>query len=316
MIVVRHAREGDASGILACLQAAFEPYRREYSEAGFHDTVLDADTLRARMAQMPVFVAARDGAIVGTIAANVLEDREGHIRGMAVAPSCQREGVGRRLLRRALDDLTAGGCKRATLDTTEPLTRAARFYESAGFSRTGNDGDFFGMPLHEYATALDTSFTIRESRLDDAPAITDVVNAAYVVERFFLEGDRINENEVRGCIGRGTFLVASTGGAPPSACVFLQQTGNGRTYLGLLAVDPREQKRRLGALVMAAAERYCRRRGDVAIDIRVVSLRTELPPFYEARGFVSCGTAPFEDPRLFKPAHFNLMSLALQACLP
>ena len=168
MIAVRHARESDAAGILECLQAAFEPYRRDYTDAGFLDTVLDADALRARMAQMSVFVAARDGRIVGTIAATVLDEREGHIRGMAVAPSCQREGVGRRLLRRALDDLTAAGCERATLDTTEPLTRAARFYESAGFSRTARSGDFFGMPLREYATVLDTSFAIREARLDDA----------------------------------------------------------------------------------------------------------------------------------------------------
>ena len=311
MIVVRHARESDAAGILECLHAAFEPYRRDYTEAGFHDTVLDPDTVRARLAQMSVFVAARDGAIVGTIATHVVDEREGHIRGMAVAPSSQREGVGRRLLRRALDDLTAAGCERATLDTTEPLTRAARFYESAGFSTTGRGGDFFGMSLHEYATPLDTSFAIREARLDDATAIRDVVNAAYVVERFFVEGDRINEDEVRGCISRGTFLVASPAAAPPAACVFLQRRGNARTYLGLLAVDPGVQKRRLAALIMAAAERCCRRRGDAAIDIRVVNLRTELPPFYEARGFVTCGTEPFEDPRLFKPAHFTLMTLAL-----
>ena len=310
MIVVRYARDTDASGLLGCLRDAFEPYRRDYSEAGFHDTILDAGMLRARMTQMSVFVAARDGAIVGTVATTVLGDGEGHIRGMAVAPSCHREGIGRRLLRRALDDLTAGGCDRATLDTTVPLATAARFYEAAGFSRTGRIGDFFGMPLHEHMMPLDASFTIREARLEDAAAIMDVINRAYLVERFFLDGDRINEEEVRSCLARGIFLVASQRGAEPAACVFLQRTGSDRTYLGLLAVDPGVQKRRLSALVMAAAERYCRRRGDAAIDIRVVNLRTELPPFYEARGFVTCGTAPFDDPRLFKPAHFTLMTLA------
>ena len=115
---------------------------------------------------------------------------------------------------------------------------------------------------------------------------------------------------MRGCIARGTFLLASPPAEPPAACVFLQRSGDARTYLGLLAVDPSVQKRRLAALIMAAAERCCRRRGDAAIDIRVVNLRTELPPFYEGRGFVTCGTAPFEDPRRFKPAHFNLMTLA------
>jgi GNAT superfamily N-acetyltransferase len=311
MIAVRPARESDAAGILHCLHAAFEPYRREYTQAGFRDTVLDADSLRARMTEMSVFVADGGGQVVGTIAAMPLDNGDGHLRGMAVVPASEGLGVGRRLLRRALDECTVSGCRRATLDTTEPLTRAARFYEAAGFARTGRRGDFFGIPRHEYAMPIDTSFSIRTAGVDDATAIRRVVNAAYLVERFFLDGDRIDDDEVRDCIGRGTFLLASRPDEPPSACVFLLPREHRRTYLGLLSVDPNVQKRRLGALVMAAAERHCRRRGDVAIDIRVVNLRTELPPFYQARGFVASGTEPFEDARLRRPAHFDLMTLAL-----
>lgn len=311
MIVVRYARDTDANGILGCLRDAFEPYRRNYTDAGFRDTVLDAESLRARMREMSVFVAERNGEVAGTIAATPHDNGDGHLRGMAVLPGREGEGIGRRLLRRALDECTIAGCSRVTLDTTEPLTRAARFYEAAGFAKTGRPGEFFGMPLHEYAMPLDTSVAIRIAGLEDATAIRRVVNAAYVVERFFLDGERIDDDEVRGCTGRGTFLLASRGGAPPSACVFLQPKQDKRSYLGLLAVDPEMQKRRLAALIMAAAERHCRLRGDVAIDIRVVNLRTELPPFYQARGFVASGTEPFEDPRLLKPAHFDLMTLAL-----
>ena len=79
----------------------------------------------------------------------------------------------------------------------------------------------------------------------------------------------------------------------------------------MLAVDPALQRRGLGSLMMAAAEYRCRARGDEAIDISVVNLRTELPPFYEARGFVETGTSPFDDPRAFKPAHFVKMVLPL-----
>ena len=67
----------------------------------------------------------------------------------------------------------------------------------------------------------------------------------------------------------------------------------------------------LGALMMDAAERRCRQQGDEAIEIRVVNLRTELPPFYLSRGFVETGVEAFEDPRLFKPAHFITMTLRL-----
>ena len=308
MVVIRHGREADVPGILNCLQTAFAPFRQDYSDAGFRDTVLDATQLRMRMTEMSVFVAERDTDIAGTVAAAIDGD-EGHLRGMAVLPSCEHAGVGRRLVRRALDELTVSGCRRATLGTTAVLVRAATFYESAGFTRTGRVRDFFGMPLYEYASPVDDAFSIREATLEDAAAIRRVINEAYRVERDFVKGDRIADGELRDLLTRGTFLVAARAGQPPSACVFLQPKNNGRTYLGLLAVDPAVQGCRLGALMMAGAERWCRQRRSAGIDIRVVNLRTELPPFYAARGFVPAGTEPFVDPRLLREAHFDLMTL-------
>ena len=41
-----------------------------------------------------------------------------------------------------------------SLDTTEPLERAMRFYERNGFRRSGVVRDFFGMPLIEYSQAI------------------------------------------------------------------------------------------------------------------------------------------------------------------
>jgi len=43
-----------------------------------------------------------------------------------------------------------------TLDTTAPLAHAIHFYEINGYSATGRIGDFFGMPLYEYAKPLST----------------------------------------------------------------------------------------------------------------------------------------------------------------
>jgi len=93
--------------------------------------------------------------------------------------------------------------------------------------------------------------------------------------------------------------------------VFLRAEPGRRMYLGLLAVDPSHQMHGLGSLMMNAAEQWCRDAGCIAIDILVVNLREELPPFYEARGFARCGTAPFEDPRKLRPAHFIRMTRAL-----
>jgi GNAT superfamily N-acetyltransferase len=310
MGAVRHARAGDIPGILDCLDAAFRPYRDQYRESAYRDTVLDADSLRLRMGQMSVLVAEADGQIAGTVAVGQLDHDHGHLRGMAVLPRFERAGIGRRLLRRAFDELAVRGCARVTLGTTAPLTRAARFYEAAGFQRTGRIGGFFDMRLIEFAAPVDRTFSIREAVPDDGDDVRRIVNAAYLVERDFVTGERLSHDELRSCLDRGTFLVATRAGEAVSACVFLRPDTDRRTYLGLLAVDPGAQKRGLGALMMAAAERWCRERGDEAIDIRVVNLRTELPPFYRARGFVENGTAPFEDARLFKPAHFTLMTLA------
>ena len=50
--------------------------------------------------------------------------------------------------------LKASGCSRVTLDTTQPLERAIRFYTRHGYAPTGTVSDFFGMPLYEYAKGL------------------------------------------------------------------------------------------------------------------------------------------------------------------
>lgn len=312
MLAVRPAAAADTAGILACLRAAFDPYHHEYTDAAFADTVLTPDTLRDRLTEMSVFVADDDGTIVGTVAASALDRAEGHLRGMAVLPGRQDRGVGSRLLQRALDDLAVRGCRRVTLDSTAPLVGAARFYERHGFSRTGGVRDFFGMPLHEYARAIDPGVDIRQAESADFPGLLRLINAAYrIAEGHFMDGDRLDETELGAYFARGTFLVGARPGDAPAACVFVEPTGDGRAYLGLLTVDPSAQRRGLGRLMMTAAERHCRDARCRAIDILIVNLRAELPAFYASRGFVASGTAPFDNPRRMKPAHFIKMALPL-----
>jgi GNAT superfamily N-acetyltransferase len=153
---IRLAVEGDAPAILGCLAEAFAEYRASYTEQGFLDTVLTPETLKYRMKQMAIFVATRenDGAIIGTVACSLTSAEEGHLRGMAVLPSCQGQGVAQQLLERAESEFRGRKCKRITLDTTEPLQRAIRFYQGNGFQPSGRVGDFFGMPLFEYVKEL------------------------------------------------------------------------------------------------------------------------------------------------------------------
>jgi GNAT superfamily N-acetyltransferase len=152
-IVLRVAGNQDEAGILGCLAAAFEPYRGYYSSAGFADTTLDPTTLRERLQSMHVLVAVEEGVVVGTVA-GICQRDQGHLRGMAVLPEYAGKGVAAKLLCEIEEWLRGNGCSQVTLDTTEPLKAAMRFYERHGYRRSGTVRDFFGMPLIEYDKSL------------------------------------------------------------------------------------------------------------------------------------------------------------------
>ena len=152
--MIREAQIEEAEAISACLNAAFEPFRSQYTPGAFDDTVPTPGAIRQRMVHMKVYVAiASEEEIVGTIASG-MQGEEGHLRGMAILPRWQGRGIAEQLLNTVENDLLAAGCKRVTLDTTAPLERAIRFYRKNGLVPTGGVTEFFGMPLYEYAKSL------------------------------------------------------------------------------------------------------------------------------------------------------------------
>ena len=156
LICIRRAGPSDTDGVLECLRLAFEPYRDRYTHEALLDTVMSADTIARRFNEMCVLVAANeDGQIVGTIGYKVDDGHEGHIRGMAVTPTHLGSGVATRLLEAVETALRQEGCLLVSLDTTEPLQRAVRFYERNGFSFSGASSDFFGMRLLELTKRLE-----------------------------------------------------------------------------------------------------------------------------------------------------------------
>lgn len=150
---VRPASAGDEDGILGCLVSAFEGYRDRYTPGAFADTVLDSESLRRRMGEMVVLVAVAGGKIVGTIG-GAAHGAQGHLRGMAVIPEWQGTGAAAALLAAIETELEKRGCNVLTLDTTEPLERAIRFYSHHGYAPTGRAVEFFGMQLYEYSKKL------------------------------------------------------------------------------------------------------------------------------------------------------------------
>jgi ribosomal protein S18 acetylase RimI-like enzyme len=153
--MVREAVPADSAAILTCLAEAFAPYCGQYTPGAFADTTLTADTFARRFAAMTILVAEdAAGTVAGTIAAGSDEDGEGHLRGMAVRAAWQGSGAAGQLLAAAESLLRDRGCRRVTLDTTAPLTRAIAFYRRHGYAPTGRVQDFYGMPLYEYAKEL------------------------------------------------------------------------------------------------------------------------------------------------------------------
>jgi len=75
-------------------------------------------------------------AMCGICLSSLVNQRIGHITQICVTPEVRGAGVGYTLLRRALDELTAQGCERATLTVTAANDSAIRLYESMGFQKT------------------------------------------------------------------------------------------------------------------------------------------------------------------------------------
>ena len=154
------------------------------------------------------------------------------------------------------------------------------------------------------------SVSIRTAVSEDIPALVRLINAAFLVEQFVFDGDRINAEETRAFMDAGKFLLAEDA-AGFAGCVYLE-IHQGRGYLGQLAVDPARQGTGLGSKLVAAAEDYFRAGGCSAVDLRVISQRTPLPSFYRRLGYVEIGTAPFSPSLEAKvPGHYIVMSKPL-----
>ncbi len=146
----------------------------------------------------------------------------------------------------------------------------------------------------------------------DVPALVRLINSAYRVEAFFLHGDRTSAPDVISRLEAQSsdFLVIDDAGGLAGA-VHVEVRGE-RGYFGLLSVDPSHQGRGLGRVLVEAAEAHCRAAGCRALDIDVVNLRTELPPFYAKFGFRPTGATPFPAPaKLKQPVHLVVMSKPL-----
>jgi GNAT superfamily N-acetyltransferase len=144
----------------------------------------------------------------------------------------------------------------------------------------------------------------------DVDSLVRLINAAFVVEQVAIEGDRVNFKKVRDYMQTGKFLLLEESPAI-LGCVFVEKRG-GRGFLGLLSVEPHLQGKGFGRQLTHAAEKLLRDMGCSAVDLRVISARSELLSFYGKLGYAETGTSPMPaDAPLKIPCHFIHMAKPL-----
>ncbi len=86
------------------------------------------------------------------------------------------------------------------------------------------------------------AITLRTAGTADVPRIVALLNAAFAMERDFVDRDRTSAAEIAQYVVSGTFFVVEGDGGTLASCMYLEQRDD-RLYLGMLAVSPQEQGR-------------------------------------------------------------------------
>ncbi len=149
---IRPATEADLPAILAL-----------YAEIELSGSGTDAGTLRrpcsARDAQgaranevferirrypnYTVYVAVTDGVIIGTFELLIMDNLahdcapSGIVEDVVVHPSRQGQGIGKQMMRFAMEQCRSAGCYKLVLSSNLVRERAHQFYEGLGFKRHG-----------------------------------------------------------------------------------------------------------------------------------------------------------------------------------
>ncbi|HEX5060903.1 MAG TPA: GNAT family N-acetyltransferase [Kofleriaceae bacterium] len=152
----------------------------------------------------------------------------------------------------------------------------------------------------------DLAISVRTATAFDAPALAALVNHAYAIESFFVDGDRTNAGEVERMLERGTFVVLEHAGGL-AAAVYVE-----RGYFGMLSVLPEMQGHGLGTRLVRIAEAMCESAGCLEVNLRIINLREELGRWYRSLGYNEVGTTPYEHRPVKQPCHFVEMRKSLR----
>ena len=137
---IRHElRCGDLGRIVTLHGEVYEPLQgfglkfEAYVAKTIAEYVLDNEA-RGR-----VWLAERDGILIGCTAIALRNNSVGQLRWVLVDPSARGIGLGRRLVETAIDYCRDSGCETVYLESTDGLTESQTLYEALGFDLISSD---------------------------------------------------------------------------------------------------------------------------------------------------------------------------------
>jgi ribosomal protein S18 acetylase RimI-like enzyme len=154
---------------------------------------------------------------------------------------------------------------------------------------------------------------ITSATLDDAQALSTLVNAAYrgdssregwTTEADLIDGTRTDPGAIRDLIQTpGTTLLKYMDDDKLQGCVEIRNE-HGKLYLGMLTVLPSLQGKGLGKELLKAAEEEAMKQKCKSVFMSVISVRKELIEWYLRMGYTFTGERKpfaFKDPRFGQP---------------
>jgi len=148
-VIIRIADDADLPEILGL-----------YAQSGIDDhqalEIQEAQAIFDTMKRYPdyhVYVAEADGRLVGTFALAIMDNlahrgsKSGLIEDVAVAESLQGHGIGRQMMRFAIETCREKSCYKVCLSSNLKRQNAHKFYEGIGFKMHGYS---FLMELKEH----------------------------------------------------------------------------------------------------------------------------------------------------------------------
>ena len=134
-------RAGDLGSIVAlhgkCYEAlpGFDLAFEAYVAQTVAEYILDAG------AKERIWIAERDGRLVGCTAIVLRDEDRGQLRWVLVDQSARGLGLGKRLVNNALQFCRDNGCKEVFLETTDGLPESQALYDALGFEIVSHESE-------------------------------------------------------------------------------------------------------------------------------------------------------------------------------